>query len=78
MISSFGIKFLRLSKLTVIKLAEELTEYLESGSIEELADIVEVVYALLDYKNISLKQFEKTRIAKTIERGAFKKRLMLK
>jgi predicted house-cleaning noncanonical NTP pyrophosphatase (MazG superfamily) len=60
------------------KLAEELKEYQESGSAEELADLVEVVYALLDYKNIPLKQFEAMRISKAIERGAFKKRLLLK
>lgn len=60
------------------KLEEELKEYKESCNIEELADLVEVVYALLDYKNISLKQFEAMRISKAIERGAFKKRLLLK
>lgn len=61
-----------------IKLAEELKEYQESGSTEELADLVEVVYALLDYKNISLEQFEAIRTSKNIERGAFKNRLLLK
>ena len=61
-----------------IKLGEELKEYLEDGSVEELADLVEVVYALIDYKGISREDFEKIRAAKVEERGAFKKRLLLK
>ena len=61
-----------------IKLGEELKEYLEDGSVEELADLVEVVYALLDYKGISKEEFKKIRIAKVEERGAFKNRLLLR
>lgn len=61
-----------------IKLEEELKEYLEDGSVEELADLVEVVYALLDCKGVSREEFEKIRIAKVEERGAFKKRLLLR
>jgi predicted house-cleaning noncanonical NTP pyrophosphatase (MazG superfamily) len=60
------------------KLIEELREYQESDNVEELADLVEVVYALLDYKGIAREQFEKVRIAKAEERGMFKKRLLLK
>ncbi|HHW00191.1 MAG TPA: nucleoside triphosphate pyrophosphohydrolase [Clostridiaceae bacterium] len=61
-----------------IKLREEMEEYLEDGSVEELADMVEVIYALLDCKGVSLEEFERIRIAKVNERGAFKKRLLLK
>lgn len=61
-----------------IKLNEELKEYLEDGSVEELADLVEVVYALLDCKGVSREEFEKIRVAKVEERGAFKRRLLLK
>ncbi len=60
------------------KLGEELQEYLESESIEELADLVEVVYAILDYKNVSLREFELIRKQKVTDRGAFIKRLLLK
>jgi len=35
------------------KLAEEVDEYLSSGSIEEIADIMEVIYSILEVKNIS-------------------------
>ncbi|NMA85442.1 MAG: nucleoside triphosphate pyrophosphohydrolase [Epulopiscium sp.] len=59
------------------KLQEELQEYLESGSIEELADLVEVVYGILAYKNISNCEFEKIRENKNRERGSFKEALML-
>jgi len=61
-----------------IKLREEMEEYLQDGSVEELADLVEVVYALLDCKGVSLEEFEGIRAAKAKERGAFRKRLLLK
>lgn len=60
------------------KLDEELKEYIEEGSVEELADLVEVIYALLDYKEVTRKAFEDLRVAKVNERGAFRKRLLLK
>ena len=60
------------------KLGEELQEYLESESIEELADLIEVVYAILDYKTVSLQEFELIRKQKVTDRGAFIKRLLLK
>ena len=60
------------------KLGEELQEYLDSESIEELADLVEVVYAILEDKNISLQEFEVIRKQKVQERGAFKEKLLLK
>jgi predicted house-cleaning noncanonical NTP pyrophosphatase (MazG superfamily) len=59
-------------------LSEELHEYLESGSIEELADLVEVVYALLDCAGVSRDEFEEIRKAKFEERGGFKKKLLLR
>ncbi len=56
------------------KLQEELQEYLESGEVEELADLEEVLRAILDVKNVSYDDFESIRIKKTNERGAFKKK----
>jgi Uncharacterized conserved protein len=61
-----------------VKLGEELKEYLESEEVEELADLVEVIYAVLDYKNVSINEFEKIRMEKNQKRGAFKERLLLK
>lgn len=60
------------------KLIEEVTEFNDSESLEELADIGEVMHAILDYKGISLEQFQKARQEKLEKRGGFKKRLFLK
>lgn len=60
------------------KLGEELQEYMECQSLEELADMVEVIYAILDQKQISLKEFENIRLQKATQRGTFKERLLLK
>lgn len=60
------------------KLGEELQEYLDSQSVEELADLVEVVYAILEHKDVSLQDFEVIRKQKVEERGAFRDRLLLK
>jgi predicted house-cleaning noncanonical NTP pyrophosphatase (MazG superfamily) len=65
-------------KLLDEKLGEELQEYLCSDNIEELADLVEVVYAILDYKKVTIEEFENIRLKKAEERGAFRKRLLLK
>lgn len=61
-----------------MKLQEEVTEYLESGTVEELADIGEVMHAILDYKGIPLAEFQRVRNEKLQERGGFKKRILLK
>lgn len=65
-------------KYLKLKLAEESQEYLESDNVEELADLVEVVYALLDCAGVSRTEFEAIRKAKLEERGGFKKKLLLK
>lgn len=59
------------------KLTEEVKEYLDSGEIEELADIVEVVYGILYAKNITIEQFEEVRKAKAQVRGGFEKGVFL-
>ena len=59
------------------KLQEELNEYLESGDIEELADLEEVIRAILDAKNTTYKEFEEIRQTKVIKRGAFKNKIFL-
>jgi predicted house-cleaning noncanonical NTP pyrophosphatase (MazG superfamily) len=64
-----------------VKLQEELDEYTEadndSDQVAELADLVEVVYAILDNKKVSIEEFEKVRLAKQAERGGFKDKLLL-
>lgn len=59
------------------KLSEELEEYNVSGDIEELADLVEVVHAILDQKGVTIEQFDSIRKEKNQNRGAFKKGLVL-
>lgn len=59
------------------KLQEELNEYLETGDIEELADLQEVMIGILDVKKVSLEEFEKVRMDKCLKRGAFKEKIFL-
>ena len=59
------------------KLQEEVKEYIEDNNVEELADIVEVVYGILDSMDISIEEFESVRKAKVDKRGAFKDRIYL-
>ena len=60
-----------------IKIQEELKEYLESGDVEELADLEEVLRAILDVKNISYEEFEEIRNKKVEKSGAFKEKIYL-
>ena len=59
------------------KLQEEMKEYLESGEVEEVADLEEVLRAILDVKNVSYSDFESVRISKVLKRGAFKDKIFL-
>jgi len=59
------------------KLQEELKEYLQDGSVEELADLQEVLFAILDQKNISRDEFENIRKQKVLKRGSFSKKIFL-
>lgn len=59
------------------KLSEEVEEYLQSGSPEELADIIEVAQALAVANGCTAERLESIRKAKAAERGAFEKKIML-
>lgn len=59
------------------KILEEVNEYLDSDEIEELADVLEVMYAILDYKKTTMKELECIREIKREKRGAFKEKLYL-
>jgi predicted house-cleaning noncanonical NTP pyrophosphatase (MazG superfamily) len=59
------------------KLQEEVEEYLSDKTIEELADILEVVYAIAEQNGVSVAELEEVRRAKAVKNGAFKKRIML-
>lgn len=60
------------------KLDEELKEYHEDQNIEELADLVEVIYAVTKARGYTLEELEKTRREKAEKRGAFENRILLK
>lgn len=59
------------------KLQEEADEFMKDNDEKELADILEVVYAICDYKKIDIKKLEILRKKKAGERGGFKDRIIL-
>lgn len=59
------------------KLVEEAREFAESGETEELADVMEVIYALLDLRGETMADVERIRINKKETRGGFEKRIKL-
>jgi len=59
------------------KLSEEVAEYQNDKNPEELADILEVIYAIAKLKGISKEELEKIRIKKLQDRGGFEKNLFL-
>lgn len=59
------------------KLQEEVQEYLESHSIEEMADVLEVLHGIAFHMNISWEAVEQERIRKRNERGGFEKGIRL-
>lgn len=59
------------------KLSEEVSEYQSDKNLEELADIMEVIYRIAKLKGISKEELEKIRIKKVEKRGAFEKNLFL-
>ena len=59
------------------KLSEEVKEFLESESPEELADILEVVDAICKYKSISPEELVKMKNKKREERGGFDDKVIL-
>lgn len=60
------------------KLNEELAEYQADKSLEELADLLEVMYAVAEARGYSIEELESVRKAKAEKRGGFKKKLRLK
>lgn len=57
------------------KLREETEEYLEAGDVQELADVLEVVYALAALDGLTPADLEALRARKAEARGAFLRRL---
>ena len=59
------------------KLQEEVNEFLKENNEEELADILEVIYAICDFKNFDKEKLELLRKKKVEERGGFKDKIIL-
>lgn len=47
------------------------------AQVEELADILEVIYAIAEAKGVTIEELEAIRAKKAEERGAFKERILL-
>ncbi|WP_292372401.1 phosphoribosyl-ATP pyrophosphohydrolase [Methanosarcina sp. UBA411] len=59
------------------KLEEELKEYLESKELEELVDLLEVIYRIAELRGSSKAELEAIRQRKKQEKGGFEKNILL-
>ena len=59
------------------KLFEEAHEFIEEYSVEELADLMEVLSAIMKLRDISLEDVEKARETKNNEKGKFEDKVYL-
>jgi predicted house-cleaning noncanonical NTP pyrophosphatase (MazG superfamily) len=59
------------------KLSEEIKEFNEAESPEEMADILEVIGAIMEFKGFKREDIEAIKDKKTEERGGFKGRIIL-
>ena len=59
------------------KLDEELAEYHQEQNIEELADLLEVLYATAKARGYSIEELEQVRVEKQKARGGFDKKILL-
>ena len=60
------------------KLSEELAEYQQSKSLEELADLLEVMGAVVKARGYTWDELTRVRKEKRAQRGAFEQRIFLK
>ncbi len=60
------------------KLDEELAEYHRDQSLEELADLMEVIYACAAARGYSKEELETVRAEKAAKRGGFTETILLK
>mgnify|MGYP000301383034 FL=1 len=60
------------------KLNEELAEYQESKSLEELADLLEVIRAVVKARGWTVEELEQVRTEKATKRGGFEQKILLK
>lgn len=65
-------------RLLDAKLDEELAEYHQDQNIEELADLLEVIYACAKACGYTVAELESVRAEKAAKRGGFDRKLLLK
>ncbi|MFA9398973.1 MAG: phosphoribosyl-ATP pyrophosphohydrolase [Clostridiaceae bacterium] len=61
----------------ISKLLEEVNEFIESDNPEEIADILEVIEAIILAKNLTLDEINEMKKYKKQERGGFDKKILL-
>ncbi len=59
------------------KLLEETQEFLKENNKDELADILEIIYTIASFKNISKEELENLRKSKEEKSGVFKRKIIL-
>ena len=59
------------------KLEEEINEYYQTKKVEELADLLEVAYRIIELRGVSLSEIEEMRARKKLVRGSFSENLFL-
>ena len=59
------------------KIFEEANEFIEEHSAEELADLMEVIFAIMKDRNISIEDVKNARKIKNSKKGAFKDKIYL-
>ncbi|MFW9921844.1 MAG: phosphoribosyl-ATP pyrophosphohydrolase [Candidatus Thorarchaeota archaeon] len=59
------------------KLLEESGEFNQDYNITELADIIEIIYKILEMKQSSFDELEEIRHSKKMARGGFDSRILL-
>lgn len=65
-------------KMLDAKLDEELVEYHADQNLEELADLLEVIYACAAARGSSVQELEQIRREKATKRGGFEEKILLK
>ena len=59
------------------KVIEEANEFIEENSIEELGDLMEVINAIMQFKNYKTEELYKVMKEKADKKGAFNNRIYL-
>lgn len=59
------------------KLDEEIQEYHQDHNLEEMADVLEVLYSICEARGYTIDELEAKRTEKAINRGRFKEKIFL-